>query len=137
MQTHSNSTHPAGTAAEHARRIQYAQAWEAPARPKSSGILLVPLVVLTLLFTLAALAFAATAEPDRRSDWAESKRLMAEQQARAAELRRTRAAQAMCESDHGPHVLAVWVDSTTVQCFNSRGRRLSSPDVSEVLHASR
>ena len=140
MQTHHDtSTHPASTATEKARRIQYAQAWEPQQKRHSDVTLLVPVVMLSLLIALAAIAFVSTAaEPDRRSEWAKAERLLAEQKAAAAAERRQRAAQAMCSSDHGPQVLAIWTSSGSVECVNARGRRLSlSSSRPDSIHASR
>jgi sensor c-di-GMP phosphodiesterase-like protein len=140
MQTNANrGIHPAGTAAEQARRIANAHCAWGPTRKRNTRALLARILLLALLVAafgfLAAISFARIpAQNDNRAEWARAERLLAEQQAEAALQRRARAAQAMCSSEHGPQVLAIWVDDTTVECVNARGRRLSSTG---VMHASR
>lgn len=63
---------------------------------------------------------------DRRDEVASAKHAGQHQKQEAREARRQRAAQAMCVSDFGPHVLAVWVDGFSVECLTKRGRRLAS-----------
>ena len=97
-------------------------------------LLLGCLVVTTAIAVLAVLMPAQV--EDRRDEWAESDRGIAEQRRQAAIARRQRAAQAMCSSDLGPQVLAVWVNETTVECLNPRGRRVASFSM-EDSHATR
>lgn len=75
--------------------------------------------------------------PDNSSEWPRSQELHAEQAAQERVERTARAAQAMCDADHGPQALAVWVDTSTVECVSPRGRRLSRSNVQEALHAPR
>jgi hypothetical protein len=71
---------------------------------------------------------------DRRDEIAHAKAMEAAQKQAAKDERRQRRAQAMCSKEKGPHVLAVWVDSVTVECLNQRGRNLASYPM-EAHHA--
>lgn len=97
--------------------------------------LLNPIGWLAALILLAVTATAQISDmKDNSAEWAQSSALeQAQSQEQQAE-RRERAAQAMCSSDYGPQVIAVWVDDKTVQCVNPRGRALST-SVFEVAHA--
>lgn len=89
-------------------------------------------------FAVLALVGAAQIadQQDHRAEWAESQALKAAQAQQEQIARSVSAAQAMCASDFGPQVLAVWVDPGTVECVGPRGQRLVSFSP-EVAHASR
>lgn len=130
MQTHQHQ----GTA-RHARSVEYGACLQRPARRPRSRLLSWLLVIAVALAAAAAFARGVTL-PNHGAEWAESSTLKAEQRAEQGAERLVRAAQAMCSADHGPQVLAVWIDDSTVECVSPRGRRLSSSQA-EVLHASR
>lgn len=73
-----------------------------------------------------ALLIGCGQQLDGHDERKRAKRIEQEQKQAARDERRQRAAQDMCSSDFGPQVLAVWVDSFSVECLNRRGRRLAS-----------
>lgn len=85
------------------------------------------------------LAVFATAQvsdiEDHHTEWGQSQALKDAQDTQARGERQQHAAQAMCSSEYGPQVLAVWIDDTTVACVNPRGRIL--PSSGEIAHAAR
>lgn len=90
------------------------------------------------LGVIGALLFVAligcSQQIDRRDELLQVKRIDSERKAEAKKEKRERTAQAMCNSEQGPHVLAVWANNATVECLNQRGRRLASYSM-EVSHA--
>lgn len=90
---------------------------------------------------LVILAVIATAQvgdiEDHHAEWAQSEALKSAQDTKAQAERQQHAAQAMCTSEYGPQVLAVWIDDATVECVNPRGRVLPSSPTTEVAHAGR
>lgn len=89
---------------------------------------------MLLAVLIAAVLSSCGPMLDRRDEVASAKREELRQKQDAREDRQQRAAQAMCASDYGPHVLAVWVDSTTVKCVGQRGNRIASYSI-ETSHA--
>ncbi|MCA0214762.1 MAG: hypothetical protein LCH79_16485 [Proteobacteria bacterium] len=73
---------------------------------------------------------------DNSGEWPTAEHLSQTQKQEAVQARRDRAAQAMCTADHGPQALARWVNTTTAECVNSRGRLLSRQP-QEQAHAHR
>lgn len=97
--------------------------------------LLKPSAWFAAAIVLAVTAFAQASDiDDNRAEWAKSTALQQAQEHEQQAARRELAAQALCSSEYGPQVLAVWIDSDTVECVNPRGRRLSR---AEVPHAAR
>lgn len=117
--------------------IRYAAAIERPApRSRMHSALMIVLWLLVVLAAFAAVAISLRQLPvaDNSAEWAQVAAVEAERRAQDQAVREQRAARTMCASDHGPNVEAIWLNAHSVECVNTRGRRLSGFSM-EVSHA--
>lgn len=81
----------------------------------------------TALLAIAAALTLCWLGPTLLDGAADLQAVEVQSKALAADLiadRKQRAAQAMCTSDHGQNVEAVWIDTATVECVSTQGSRI-------------